>query len=310
VLRELFVIPGLNLPVYGYGLMLVVAVLLALRLAKFIAPRFGIDPEHFVTLAFIALFAGIVGARASHILENWSTYTDPTRSVAQNVKAMVNLQQGGLTYYGGFLLGLPSCVAYGIWKKMPVLRSMDVSAPCLMVGLGVGRIGCFLNGCCWGALCAAPWAVQFPYESPPYVYQVEKKLIAPPAELLVESVDGTPGVLTRGEVGRDARLALLARGQHSLPIHPVQIYSLITALLIAGACTAMLTLSPRPGLVFAVMMVLEGAGRFCLELLRVEPAVAHINTLNLSVSMVIGLCLIVTGALFGGYLLLRGKSAS
>jgi len=71
-----------------------------------------------------------------------------------------------------------------------------------------------------------------------------------------------------------------------------------------------LTLSPRPGLVFAVMMVLEGAGRFCLELLRVEPAVAHINTLNLSVSMVIGLCLIVTGALFGGYLLLRGKSAS
>ena len=81
------------------------------------------------------------------------------------------MRSGGLTYYGGFLLALPVTVLYGVNKKVPIRLGMDIIAPCLMIGLGFGRIGCFLNGCCHGAECDLPWAVRFPYYSNAYIDQ-------------------------------------------------------------------------------------------------------------------------------------------
>ena len=68
MLQELFRIPFLNIPVYGYGLMMVIGFLLALQLAKFLARRSGFDPEIFVNCGLIALVAGVLGARLSHVL--------------------------------------------------------------------------------------------------------------------------------------------------------------------------------------------------------------------------------------------------
>lgn len=94
--------------------------------------------------------SGVAGARLSHVLENWSVYTDPHRTVLQNLWDAVNIRSGGLTFYGGFLLATPCTILYGIIKKVPIKTGMDIVAPCLMIGLGFGRIGCFLNGCCYG----------------------------------------------------------------------------------------------------------------------------------------------------------------
>jgi len=311
VLRELFVIPGLNIPIYAFGFMLVLAIFAAIRVARFLSPRFGINPEFFVTAAFIALFTGIAGARISHVIENYAIYTDSSRSAFANLKAAVNIQQGGLTYYGGFLLGMPCTVLYGVWKKMPVLRSMDIVAPCLMIGLGIGRIGCFLNGCCWGGVCPPGFphalSVQFPYDSPAYLQHVEQRKITPPYELLIDDPGQPLTVISRDGVEGNARLALLARGQKSLPVHPVQIYSLLTALLIAGFCVAQITLRPTPGMVFASMMILEGIGRFTLELLRIEPSVTPASWPAMSVSMVLGILLSVAGVVFAAVLKIRTK---
>src|SRR5437016_4546384 len=170
---ELFRIPVVNIPIYGYGVMLVIGFLLALELAKYLARRAGLDPELFVNAGLIALVAGIVGARLSHVLENWPTYTDASRSFWANFWDAVIIRSGGLTFYGGLILAFPACIAYGLWKKVPIRLGMDVVAPCIMVGLGIGRVGCFLNGCCYGAPCRAdfPLAVTYPYDRGPYVDQ-------------------------------------------------------------------------------------------------------------------------------------------
>src|ERR1051325_9631392 len=159
--QEIFNIPfgSRNLPIYGFGLMLVIGFLATMQVAKFLANRSGLDGEAFINAALLALFTGILGARLSHVFENLSDFTDPNKTVAQNLWNVINLRSGGLTYYGGFILAFPSLILFAIYKKIPIPQGMDIVAPCLMIGLGFGRIGCFLNGCCYGARCDLPWAV-------------------------------------------------------------------------------------------------------------------------------------------------------
>ncbi|HYO07705.1 MAG TPA: prolipoprotein diacylglyceryl transferase family protein [Tepidisphaeraceae bacterium] len=301
MLTELFRIPGLNLPIYSYGLLLVVGFLLAMELAKFLARRVGIDPEVFVNAGLIALVTGVIGARLSHVIENWPQYTDPARSLAANFFDAVNIRSGGLTFYGGFLLAFPACVLYGIWRRVPVKLGMDIIAPCLMIGLGFGRVGCFLNGCCYGAQCDGHFvgAVTYPYHSNPYLDQYASGQLKPPAELVAPAL--LPGqrarLLTPNEVRADTELASIARGERSLPVHNAQIYSTITALLIAAVCVAFFTLRPPPGRVMALMLVLEGVSRYMLEILRAEPPVLHLFGHGWSLSMIIGVLLAIAGTI-------------
>src|ERR1700760_3535144 len=103
---QLFKIPFLNFSVYSYGPMLVIGFLLGLELAKYLARRVKLDPEVFVNAGVIALIAGVIGARISHVIENIHQYTDPNRSAGANFWDAVNIRSGGLTFYGGgFFLG-------------------------------------------------------------------------------------------------------------------------------------------------------------------------------------------------------------
>ena len=313
MLQELFRIPlpgSLpDIPIWGFGLMLVIGFLAALQLGKYLARRVGIDPELFVNAGLIALVAGVVGARLSHVLENLGDYTTvtATRSAWDNVLDAINIRSGGLTYYGGFLLAFPILVWYALKNRIPVRVGMDVIAPCLMIGLAFGRIGCFLNGCCYGATCELPWAVNFPYQSLPYQDEFAQGTVAPPPELLVPLENGRTRLVTRDELARGEiivnratsatepvapRARALAAQQHSSPLHPAQLYSAITAFLIAGITLSYITLPHAPGRAFALMMMLEGVTRFVLEMLRTEPTVWGTP---FSISMWLGLGLVVGG---------------
>ncbi len=107
-------------------------------------------------------------------------YTDPHLSWSQNLINAVNIRQGGLTYYGGFLMATLTLILYALWKKVPLRLGMDIIAPCVMIGLGFGRIGCYLNGCCYGSECEVPWAVQFPYGSDAYLTEFQQNLLKQP----------------------------------------------------------------------------------------------------------------------------------
>ena len=295
----LFNLPWLNIPVYGYGLMLVIAFLACTSVGKRLARRFGMDGELFVNATLIALVMGLIGARLSHVLENWRTYTDPQRSPWENLLDALNIRSGGLTFYGGFALATPCCIAYALRHRLPLLLSMDIVAPLVMIGLGFGRIGCFLNGCCYGAICPPSLGVRFPYNSIAYQDQFDDRKIIPPQELLSFSND-VP-VLISAERARQSGLAALAQQQQSLPVLPTQLYSAFTAFLLAAILVAYLGLPHRWGRGFAMMMMLEGPARFVLELLRVEPPV-YVHQfgpwyVSMSYSMVGGIVVFIAGAL-------------
>lgn len=287
MLQELFRIPGLDWPVYGYGLMLVLGVYAAIELGRYLANRVGLNGDYFVTAGLLALATGVFGARLSHVLENLDAYTSNEYTFWQNFRAAINLSSGGLTFYGGFLFATPVLILYAWWRRIPVRLGMDIVAPCLMVGLALGRVGCLLNGCCWGQTCdpnQVPWAVTFPYGSPPYNEHYEQGLLEderePPLPLWrpgfgFETEDGQvlPELLSRNEIRQDPALVELSRHTRSLPVHPTQVYSVFNALLIAAICLAYFTLRRSTGQVFALMLVLYSAGRFMLETLRVEPRV-------------------------------------
>src|SRR5688572_6654217 len=254
--QELFHLPdwlpwiGGN-PIYGYGVMMVLGFFAALQLARFLGRRSGIDPEVFVNAGLIALLTGVIGARLSHVLESLPQYTNPDRTAWENLKDAANIRSGGLTFYGGFLLATPCVIAYGIRKKVPIRRGMDIVAPCLMVGLAFGRIGCFLNGCCYGAECKTEWlGVRFPYHSNAYIDEYKRAAIQVPEELRREFPDGSRGtpmsvdeIKASGKLTPEEKSALLATaaGQHSLELHPSQLYSTFTAFLIAALLVACYT---------------------------------------------------------------------
>jgi phosphatidylglycerol---prolipoprotein diacylglyceryl transferase len=292
MMRTLFHVPLLGLPIYGYGLMMVLGLLAGVWLAGRLCRSVGLNPDDFVNAGILALLSGIVGARISHVFENFSTYTDPSRSGWQNFLAAINITSGGLTYYGGFIFATVTLIIWGKLKKIPIPLGMDVIAPALMVGLAFGRIGCLLNGCCWGPECDLPWAIHYPMSSD--VYQDELRSgerTLPPELALTDPRTGQIYAMPQNRIDADPKLKAIASHERSYARHPTQIYSTILALLVAAVCTAYFYLPHLAGRGFALMLVLEGIARFTLETLRVEPAVLG----RLSYSMVISIGNVAAG---------------
>ncbi len=94
--------------------------------------------QHVGNMTLIAAFAGLLGAKIFHNLENWSTF------VADPVGALLSFD--GLTMYGGLILASTCLILYGRKYKIPTPHLIDSSAPSIMIGYAVGRIGCHMSG--------------------------------------------------------------------------------------------------------------------------------------------------------------------
>ncbi len=164
-----------GLPIRGFGLMNLVAVLSATGLAAWRARRVGLDPDMMVSLAFWLCVPGILGARAFYVIEYWPDQYGPVLQHEGRIaflRELINLTEGGLVVYGS-LIG----ASLGLWAfvrkyRLPLLAVADLIAPCMLLGLALGRLGCMLNGCCFGGVCELPWAVTFPGDSPAHYHQI------------------------------------------------------------------------------------------------------------------------------------------
>ncbi len=152
---ELITIPGINLVIQSYGTMLVLAFIFGGLLARHNARKIGEDPENISNLLIFAMVGGVVGARIFHVIHFWDTYQD-------NLLKIFKIWEGGLEFLGGFITASISMIIYARVKKLSIRTYMDILAPALMMGLCFGRVGCFLNGCCYGKMCDKPWGVTFP----------------------------------------------------------------------------------------------------------------------------------------------------
>jgi phosphatidylglycerol:prolipoprotein diacylglycerol transferase len=138
---------------HTYGVLVATAFLVGLWLAGRLAKRAGLDPEAVTNLGIYCALAAIAGAKIMMFI------VEPPKSIAE-VFSFATLQAGGV-FYGGLIAALAIAVWYMRKTKLPGLRTADVFAPAIALGHGIGRIGCFAAGCCWGRQCDRPWAVTF-----------------------------------------------------------------------------------------------------------------------------------------------------
>ncbi|MFY9402889.1 MAG: prolipoprotein diacylglyceryl transferase [Candidatus Omnitrophota bacterium] len=139
--------------VYSYGAVLAIAFIVAVALACSEAKRRGIDPDFIFNLSFTVLVFGIIGARLFYVFSNLGYYL-------KNPLEIIMLPHGGMSWFGGFFLGLASGVILLKKKKEGVYRILDLIAPFLALAQSLGRIGCFLNGCCFGR--ESSYGIYFP----------------------------------------------------------------------------------------------------------------------------------------------------
>lgn len=142
---------------HAYGFMLALSFFLGVLLASRRAPGRGFSPDLVFDLSLVIVFASIVGARALYVLFH--------RDEIDGFLDMVAVWSGGLTMYGGVLAAMAASWVYLRRRRIPFLRMADVVAPSLGLGLMLTRIGCFLNGCCYGEPTSGPFGVHFPPDS-------------------------------------------------------------------------------------------------------------------------------------------------
>jgi phosphatidylglycerol---prolipoprotein diacylglyceryl transferase len=163
-----------GLPIRGYGIMMLLAVVSATALIVWRAKRVGLDADLVYSLAIWMIIPGIICGRAFYVIEYWSTQYWPVYSGIALLGAMINMAQGGLVVYGAFFGGVSGMLAFAYKFRMPWLALADLIAPGLILGLAIGRIGCLMTGCCYGSECHLSWAITFPPLSPAYYSQVER----------------------------------------------------------------------------------------------------------------------------------------
>ena len=143
------------LHVRSYGAMMAVAFLFGTWLALKDARRRGLDEDRLVSVILVALVAGVLGARLLYVIEHVDEFRREWGSA-------VAIWEGGLTLYGGIVAGAFGGLVAARKFGLPMWAVADTLTPSLAIGTMFGRIGCFLNGCCYGRPTSLPWGVRFP----------------------------------------------------------------------------------------------------------------------------------------------------
>ncbi|MHC4154868.1 MAG: prolipoprotein diacylglyceryl transferase [Planctomycetota bacterium] len=278
---RLFEIPFINWPVPTYGVMMVIGFLSAVYIIRYLSRDITPDPQMITNGALYSLIAGVVGSRLFYVLHHFEQFRGRPLS-------FFAVWQGGLELLGGVILAIVVILLFLRYHKLPVRRYLDILAIGLMAALVFGRIGCFLNGCCYGRPTDVAWAVRFPYGSDAYHSQVypnvkrdrEEPRLKLPGEFF-EVHEGLEYLKPYERLSEEQKLAVTEGEYRCLPVHPTQLYASANAL----ACCLLLYLFRRrslraekskgarkvfskPGSTFALMFIIYGVARFLLELVR------------------------------------------
>jgi phosphatidylglycerol:prolipoprotein diacylglycerol transferase len=155
-----------GVPIRGYGLMVLAGSIAGIAMATHRARQVGLPPDEIVGLAVAMFLCGVVGARLFFVIEYWDDMRADT--AIGTLKNVLSYTEGGLVVYGAFLGAMLGFTWHVRRRGLPWLAMSDLIAPCMLAGLAFGRIGCLLNGCCYGGECTAAWAVTFPRENAPH----------------------------------------------------------------------------------------------------------------------------------------------
>jgi len=217
-----------GIQIYSYGLMLFISFLLGIFIVERRARRFGVDSKTITDLALWILLAVVVGSRLFYVAFHWPEFKD-------DLIGIVAFWRGGLAglmFYGGFLGALIAGLIFVRVRKLPVLKLLDAAAPAIVLGEGFTRIGCFLNGCCFGRPTDSPLGLVFPANSPAGATFLDRVTGVVPA------------------------------------IHPTQLYSALAGFILFGIALLLERRRLRDGVLFAVILILYSLFRFGIDFVR------------------------------------------
>jgi phosphatidylglycerol:prolipoprotein diacylglycerol transferase len=307
---ELFEVPFIHATVKSYGLMMVIGFLAAVSLIRYLSRDITPNPQYITNAALYSLIAGVVGARVFYVVHHADQFQERLVSVFA-------IWQGGLELLGGVVLAITVIFFYLCYHKLPIRRYLDILAIGLMLALVFGRIGCFLNGCCFGKPTDLPCAVRFPYGSFAYNSQIYPNLtrnrqhpqLKLPADFCTYPTDENgiqPRHLKPYDELTQEQKDMVDNGQYRcLAVHPTQLYSSASA---AVLCLVLYFFWRRsrnaadskdgagiftnPGCTFALMFILYGIARFFIEFLRDDNP---FEVDSLTISQLLGIALVVFG---------------
>jgi phosphatidylglycerol:prolipoprotein diacylglycerol transferase len=273
------------------------------------APRVGMDRERVLDLDLWLVVWAVIGSRLLHVLADGhlmdyvNLCVDNFKVKATEAKvaicttdaqcgwdyvcntatrtchpprdclAVLKVWRGGLAYYGGFIFASAFGLYYARKHRLGMWKMADLAAPWIAFGLALTRIGCFLNGCCYGKVSSVPWAVKFPVGSAVHEAQREAHLIA--------------------------------AGAAPLPVHPAQLY--LAALNLLTFFLLYFWLQPRKrfdGQLFAWLLIFKGVFRSFVEIWRDDERGVMFGWL--STSQLLSVPLVALGV----YLLVRARRAA
>jgi len=231
-------------PIHAYGFMMAMAFITGMYLLRRQASKEGINPDIIGDGAFWALIIGLIGSRIAHVImfPDHYSWKDP--------KGWIAIWQGGLVFQGAIPVGIAFIYYWAKRHKIGFFFLLDFSVPVLALGHGIGRLGCFFNGCCYGGRTESYLGVKFP------------RIPSDPAA----SVTGSPAYFDHLRQG-----LISSESQWSLPIHATQLYSTIGLVLI---CATLVYLRknwrPFDGSIVAAYFMLYGVFRFLMEFVRAD----------------------------------------
>ncbi len=244
--------------VYAYGVAMVAAFLLgtwlAVRAARALPPGQGaITPEPLVDFLSWSLLGGILGGRLFYIAIAWPYFRQAPWEWAA-------LWHGGLVWYGGLFGGLAAGWLYTRARRLSLLRVMDQVIPFVALGHAIGRIGCFLNGCCYGKPTTGWCAVLLPGHPEPVIptQLIESAGLVALFVLLRLLQAASPAAGGTSSVGRPAAADTSSPAGIAPARSPAG----------TGPARSRPTLLRYPGRLFGLYLVLYAALRFGVEFLR------------------------------------------
>jgi phosphatidylglycerol:prolipoprotein diacylglycerol transferase len=178
-----------HFPIHSYGVMLALSFLFGIWFAGTRAKKNNLDPNVISDVGFYVILASILGARLYYVLLHFEEFRGDLASIINPFHAG-SVGIGGLVMYGGFIGAILAGVIYFKIKKTPFLPYADACAPAIGFGIFLTRIGCFLNGCCYGAPVNSAIGVSFPADSPAGYYQHECHASMLYPSQLIESLGG------------------------------------------------------------------------------------------------------------------------
>jgi phosphatidylglycerol:prolipoprotein diacylglycerol transferase len=239
--------------IHTYGVLLVISFLVAIFIARHFAKRDDIDPDMVVDMGVYIILAALIGAKLLLLIVDWDVYSRQFRTLAGegggavgqalgflgSVGAYIgavaqmgmSLLQAGGVFYGGFIAAVIASIWYVRRHDLNLWRVADVAAPAVAIGHGIGRLGCFAAGCCYGIPTDLPWGVTF-----------------------TDTYSGT-----------------LVGVPLNVPLHPTQLYEAATNLMLGGFLMWFFPRRKYKGQVFWMYVLIYATLRFFHEFLRADP---------------------------------------